>query len=1428
MAENSRNKWKKGFAGERLENSVQKCLQERVCEIFLMQDFNRRINNNNNNSCPISPPPFFRSPTFLHERIPQGLFSNGANGLLPTSNRSSESGGRGGNNIVGGTGSGSVVRNIPIRVLDTPDNLSKAKEQIFEQQSSSSTPERMDLSNSISSENILNKNFTPFSSPDLRRNFASLFWTPQQAKRIAEREQQKNVPIQQQQKREFIEDNNHYANSSKETNYNSLSRPTNTTNSSGFGNGSTVTFYSIPISQKEENEKNKKILEISNNKNKQQQNDKNNHHYSAIPFRRRIGGLLGSMSAISTPSLFHQREEEEEKPKSHYQNIDFFNSDKNKLKKEEEQQERSSNLPNNKLIENTSNNTKTTSQTTFPTNSNKLINETNVYQPNNNNYNNFPLQHSLRRTQTSGKQTFPTPNASNNNNSTQQIRNRSVEATDLSSRTGLTKTLPLLPRRDSEPSIVLFAAAESPQQFSEQKEKQSPIKNNISTNKMKKEKQNDEKTKIVSEDSSSLLSTTQSLESSSSCSASISASPLASSSSNTSKIQNNQSRQRIKSPSLAALRQSLLRYRPMRKSSNSSNTSGNNNEKDNANKGVNSSLPNKTKLEETTSLTSSDVSSSFSDTNSIKRLNEQKQQKQNFMSHSMFLTPSKLCLTKFTTNQNSENKGSNEKVDAVEEAIRSLEQFDPNEFVQYQYHQENENNNNINQNQQIIAIQSTTPQPKLYIAKTEQPIYLSQPYSCSVASPIVFERPSSLSSFSSLSSAIEDQQLVKGPPPSLPSMHRGTSTNTAFSSSSGSATPTQTATTFILDEPSSSSFNLSLDDNQNNNHNPPTNTTNTPRANSPTFDEDDEANEENNNEKIIVAPPTRRGVTFNDNLVQHFYAPFDGPPPDYSESGGDSGDDLDDDVYNAEELPDDEIDALDSVADSEEFYINNKIVPNSSTSAALEAKAQLRKRFLCSQLNDCAKVIEIGALKMGQFVNVSLEIGGWRQPHILRHNLGAIRDTIYTVEIALDELVETLGRISLHRRDPRQEHLRLLFQPCEYSLTLLRRLRSSLDSTGWLLSSLSRPRGSVVGHDALDQVVALLPQLPRDCAKLVQWVSSLSAWSDPQRSDQLPAAVFLPSSSNPKPQNRQQHSNNSLFPIPHFPLYRQPSPTSSLQNFYYSSSGGEEEMRDKNSKGLADIMDGGESTSSTTSSVQTALEQPPSQKPSKQQQKHQEQSLERDNNNIENTDLVLEEDDLASVLSVDSNTTTEGGHQQLSPPTRLGHFNNTGVLSSTLGICRVNAELARSLAPEQRDLFRIWEPQVETHIDTICTIIEQFFVLLEDNKEPTPAGFQKIQMVYIEGHSLVGIGRVICRDDVVLKHRPLNAFIEHECVKLDSLLNECLSNAKVAKSHTQANNQKQQSQQPQTVPAVRSMCKAVVSVSECVGHLRLFWRACCG
>jgi hypothetical protein len=36
--------------------------------------------------------------------------------------------------------------------------------------------------------------------------------------------------------------------------------------------------------------------------------------------------------------------------------------------------------------------------------------------------------------------------------------------------------------------------------------------------------------------------------------------------------------------------------------------------------------------------------------------------------------------------------------------------------------------------------------------------------------------------------------------------------------------------------------------------------------------------------------------------------------------------------------------------------------------------------------------------------------GSWRQPHILRPSLGALRDLTTTVAVALDELLETLER----------------------------------------------------------------------------------------------------------------------------------------------------------------------------------------------------------------------------------------------------------------------------------------------------------------------------------------------------------------------------------------------------------------------------------
>jgi hypothetical protein len=83
----------------------------------------------------------------------------------------------------------------------------------------------------------------------------------------------------------------------------------------------------------------------------------------------------------------------------------------------------------------------------------------------------------------------------------------------------------------------------------------------------------------------------------------------------------------------------------------------------------------------------------------------------------------------------------------------------------------------------------------------------------------------------------------------------------------------------------------------------------------------------------------------------------------------------------------------------------------------------MHKRLLCTQMTDCAKVIEINAIKMSQFTAPA----GWRQPHILQRNLTGIQDTIYIIEAALDELIDCLSRISINRADPKFEGIFLKY-----------------------------------------------------------------------------------------------------------------------------------------------------------------------------------------------------------------------------------------------------------------------------------------------------------------------------------------------------------------------------------------------------------------
>jgi hypothetical protein len=63
---------------------------------------------------------------------------------------------------------------------------------------------------------------------------------------------------------------------------------------------------------------------------------------------------------------------------------------------------------------------------------------------------------------------------------------------------------------------------------------------------------------------------------------------------------------------------------------------------------------------------------------------------------------------------------------------------------------------------------------------------------------------------------------------------------------------------------------------------------------------------------------------------------------------------------------------------------------------AMEAEFHLRKRFLCTQMVDCASVIDINSMKMKQIVSMGAA-DNWRLPHVLAPNLASVRDTVYTI-----------------------------------------------------------------------------------------------------------------------------------------------------------------------------------------------------------------------------------------------------------------------------------------------------------------------------------------------------------------------------------------------------------------------------------------------
>ncbi|KAE9554981.1 hypothetical protein FO519_001799 [Halicephalobus sp. NKZ332] len=478
-------------------------------------------------------------------------------------------------------------------------------------------------------------------------------------------------------------------------------------------------------------------------------------------------------------------------------------------------------------------------------------------------------------------------------------------------------------------------------------------------------------------------------------------------------------------------------------------------------------------------------------------------------------------------------------------------------------------------------------------------------------------------------------------------------------------------------------------------------------------------------------------------------------------------------------------------------------------SAEEEDAAAMRKRILCAQMTDCAKVIEINGLKMNQFTSTP----NWRYPHLLQRNLPMVQDTMYIIEAALDELLEFTQRISIMRGDPKNDEFIQLVAPLRTSQALIHRIRANLDATQWTLHALARMHHSMVSNDSLDQFVAIMQQLPKDCRKVVQWVYLLGTPSQgganflPRHS---PGAVPFPVST-PIPEQMRGQQEVSKVPqverkIPEKlqprSIKKQENRASPLSQFKATSP--LPQLQPPTMEEIA--MDGGESTTSSTgSSGATDVPGASPISPTTPTIEQKTEIVEEDDlSSIADGKQVYEEDDLMSVISESSlyqdySLVDNGSLPKAIRPKK-----------TTLQLPKISPALLKDLSEEERELLKFYAPQLETHTSGLCKLIDEFFNVIEHNQEPSKF-VQKVRLIILEAQTLVYIGDNMAQ---CVAKPILRAEFRRASDKLNGLLTECVSNARLAKD-----------QYPSVQP-VQAMMNSVVAVSDAAQGLKHLGKVC--
>ncbi|VDK75227.1 unnamed protein product [Onchocerca ochengi] len=454
----------------------------------------------------------------------------------------------------------------------------------------------------------------------------------------------------------------------------------------------------------------------------------------------------------------------------------------------------------------------------------------------------------------------------------------------------------------------------------------------------------------------------------------------------------------------------------------------------------------------------------------------------------------------------------------------------------------------------------------------------------------------------------------------------------------------------------------------------------------------------------------------------------------------------------------------------------------------------IKKQIICSKLVEHYRHIENSVEKLEKCTAAR----AWRQPHILQQHIFDIKDCVGIISNSINGFLDAACRIAvIDSTNPKGEELKQLLLPLKSSTTIINQLKQNLDSTGWTLGALSRPRniyGTIPGSDALDQFLAVIKQLPIDCCKLIQW-----------------ALLMVPSSgvrfltnglTNPL---NNDNIITSIYQSRDDPLLRMC------------------ETNDKTSTGTDSKRQSTASSSSTmTISSSNEIQSPPSILASRSNFGSTTTPVTGKQNRVTFADdlttshqlsdsileaHVLEEDDLESVVS-----DRDSIYQDLTSRDDDNVANRRmRPITSLPPLSLMNAEMIKSLSEDDRQLIEFYSPQLDAHTEFLSKAIEEFLTVIEEQMPPHEF-VQKGKLIILTAHKLIYMADTIAE---CISSGDVSKELKRSADRLLDVLKTCVQATKHA------------ADEYLSVSAVQSMANCIVTVSSAAYDLKLLVKQCC-